>query len=69
MNPFFFELIPPVPDPSKFEEILFVDRDGVVIVEKNYIKDPRELEFIPGSIDALHSRQIALWQSFPIKQG
>lgn len=55
MNPFFFELIPPVPDPSKFEEILFVDRDGVVIVEKNYIKDPRELEFIPGSIDALRS--------------
>ncbi|MCD6163367.1 MAG: D-glycero-beta-D-manno-heptose 1,7-bisphosphate 7-phosphatase [candidate division Zixibacteria bacterium] len=32
---------------------VFLDRDGVIIHEKDFIIDPDKLEFIPGSLDAL----------------
>jgi D-glycero-D-manno-heptose 1,7-bisphosphate phosphatase len=32
---------------------IFLDRDGVIIREKNFQCDPETIEFIPGSIDAL----------------
>lgn len=32
---------------------LFLDRDGVIIVEKNFQIDSREMEFYPGTLDAL----------------
>jgi D-glycero-D-manno-heptose 1,7-bisphosphate phosphatase len=32
---------------------VFLDRDGVIILEKNFQCDPQTIEFIPGSIDAL----------------
>lgn len=32
---------------------IFLDRDGVIIVEKNFLKDPEEIEFYPGAIEAL----------------
>ncbi len=33
---------------------VFVDRDGTLIVEKNYLDDPDQVELIPGAADALH---------------
>lgn len=34
-------------------KVAFLDRDGTVIAEKDFIKTPDEIEFIPGSIDAI----------------
>ena len=31
----------------------FLDRDGTIIEEKDFIKSPDQIEFIPGSIDAI----------------
>ncbi|MCK4606770.1 MAG: HAD-IIIA family hydrolase [candidate division Zixibacteria bacterium] len=35
------------------ERALFVDRDGTLIVDKNYLDDPDRIEFEAGSIEAL----------------
>ena len=40
---------------------LFLDRDGTLIVEKNYIKDPALIEFIPEIFPMLRSVQAAGW--------
>ena len=32
---------------------VFLDRDGTINVEKNYIKDPSDIELIPGSSEAI----------------
>jgi D-glycero-D-manno-heptose 1,7-bisphosphate phosphatase len=32
---------------------VFLDRDGTIIVEKHYLKDPAEVELIPGAAQAL----------------
>ena len=32
---------------------VFVDRDGTIIVDKNYLSDPDEVELIPGAVEAL----------------
>jgi D-glycero-D-manno-heptose 1,7-bisphosphate phosphatase len=34
---------------------LFLDRDGVIIVEKNFQIDIKAIEFYPGAVDALRS--------------
>ncbi len=34
-------------------QALFVDRDGTLIVEKNYASDPDQIEFEPGTVEAL----------------
>lgn len=36
--------------PSK---AVFLDRDGTVIEEKDFIRTPEEIEFVPGSIEAI----------------
>ena len=36
---------------------VFLDRDGTIIVEKNYLIDPADLEFIPGVPQALKRLQ------------
>ncbi len=33
----------------------FLDRDGTVIEEVGYLADPETIQFIPGSIEALHA--------------
>ena len=33
--------------------VAFLDRDGTIIEEKDFIKSPDEIEFIPGSIEAI----------------
>ena len=32
---------------------VFLDRDGVIIKEKNFNANPEQIEFIAGSLDAL----------------
>ena len=36
---------------------VFLDRDGTILVEKNYLADPDQVELIPGAIEGL--RQLA----------
>lgn len=35
------------------KKALFLDRDGTIIVDKNYLADPMQIELIPGAVDAL----------------
>ena len=37
----------------KITKAVFLDRDGVIIKEKNFNADPEQIEFLPGSLDAL----------------
>jgi D-glycero-D-manno-heptose 1,7-bisphosphate phosphatase len=39
---------PPLAGPA-----LFLDRDGVVVQEKNYLKDPEEVMLMPGAAEAI----------------
>lgn len=39
------------------EKAIFLDRDGTIIIDKHYLKDPGEIEFLPGAIDALKELQ------------
>jgi D-glycero-D-manno-heptose 1,7-bisphosphate phosphatase len=34
-------------------KVAFLDRDGTIIEEKDFIKTPVEIEFLPGSIEAI----------------
>jgi histidinol-phosphate phosphatase family protein len=36
---------------------LFLDRDGTIIIDKNYLFDPAEVEFLPGAFDFLQKAQ------------
>ncbi len=45
-------IIEPVVSRHKSSAV-FLDRDGVIIVEKNFHCDPETIEFIPGSVRAL----------------
>lgn len=45
--------VSPVPPTVSRPRICFLDRDGVVIVEKNYLSDPDQVELIPGVSGAL----------------
>jgi len=38
---------------------LFLDRDGVIIEEKNYIADPHEVELLPGIPDLIRAARLA----------
>ena len=40
---------------------LLVDRDGTLIVEKNYLSDPNEVELFPGAALALKAARNAGW--------
>lgn len=35
------------------QRVLFLDRDGVVVVEKDYLSDPDRVELVPGAAAAL----------------
>jgi histidinol-phosphate phosphatase family protein len=35
------------------DKVAFLDRDGTIIEEKDFIKTPEEIEFIPDSIEAI----------------
>lgn len=44
---------PPWPPPPALSSILFIDRDGVLVVEKDYLSDPAAVELVPGAAAAL----------------
>lgn len=35
------------------EKVVILDRDGTVVVDRNYLSDPADLEFLPGAVDGL----------------
>lgn len=35
------------------QKAVFLDRDGTIIIDKVYLNDPQQVEFLPGSIDGL----------------
>jgi D,D-heptose 1,7-bisphosphate phosphatase len=37
----------------KSSRALFVDRDGTIMIDKNFLSDPDEIEFVSGSVEAL----------------
>lgn len=37
------------------KKAIFLDRDGTIIVDKNYLNDPEQVEFFPGAIEALQA--------------
>ncbi len=39
------------------KKAIFLDRDGTIIVDKNYLNDPQQVEFFPGAIEALQTLQ------------
>lgn len=41
------------------QAVLFLDRDGVVIRDADYLADPAEVEILPGVADALHRARAA----------
>lgn len=38
---------------DKLQKLLFLDRDGTIIVDKHYMHDPKEIEFLPHALKAL----------------
>lgn len=45
--------LPLTPDDSYVNKAVFLDRDGTINVEKEYLINPEEFEFIPGAVAAL----------------
>ena len=43
---------------------IFLDRDGTLIVEKNYLSDPAQVELLPGVVQALKRLQDARFMLF-----
>jgi D-glycero-D-manno-heptose 1,7-bisphosphate phosphatase len=41
---------------------LFLDRDGTIIAERGYLKDPGEIELLPGAVDALRKLAREGWK-------
>ncbi len=39
------------------KKAIFLDRDGTIIVDKNYLNDPEQVEFIPRAVEALKALQ------------
>jgi histidinol-phosphate phosphatase family protein len=39
------------------KKAIFLDRDGTIIVDKNYLNDPEQVEFLPGAFEALKALQ------------
>lgn len=50
-----FESYAELAQPSAKTPALFLDRDGVVIVEKHYLRDPEQVELYPGVSEMLKS--------------
>ncbi|MDR2629087.1 MAG: HAD-IIIA family hydrolase [Puniceicoccales bacterium] len=38
---------------------IFLDRDGTIIADKNYLKDPNDVELLPGARDAISNLKSA----------
>ena len=44
------------------EKVLILDRDGTLIIEKNYLSNPDDVELIPGAAEALARLQVQGWK-------
>src|SRR6185437_2743573 len=40
---------------------LFLDRDGTIIADRGYMRDPSQVELLPGAVDALRSLAAEGW--------
>ena len=47
---------------QKMKNYILADRDGTLIVEKNYLSDPSEVELIPGVADAISELNESGWE-------
>lgn len=45
---------------------IFLDRDGTVIVDRGYLRDPAGIEPLPGALDALRLLRAQEWKLFLI---
>jgi len=54
------------PAPRGLRPAVFLDRDGTIIVEKHYLKDPDQVELLPGAGPALRRLQQAGWPLFVV---
>ena len=50
-----FEVHPQYSSRRNATPAIFLDRDGVIIVEKNYLRDPDQVELLPGVFEKLES--------------
>ncbi|HLU26059.1 MAG TPA: HAD-IIIA family hydrolase, partial [Longimicrobiales bacterium] len=41
--------------PNEGRPAAFLDRDGTIVVERNYLSDPEQVELIPGAAGALRA--------------
>jgi D-glycero-D-manno-heptose 1,7-bisphosphate phosphatase len=41
----------------KRRQFVVLDRDGTIIVERHYLSDPRQIEFLPGAVRGLRQMQ------------
>jgi len=48
-----YEKVAGMLDKVKLEPAVFIDRDGTMIVDKNYLADPEKIEFLPNSMEAV----------------
>ena len=46
-----------IADDPRANRALFVDRDGTLIVDKDYASDPEQIEFVSGAVEALRQAQ------------
>lgn len=53
----------PVPT-TPLRPALFLDRDGTLIVDRHYLRDPAGVELLPGTHEALHAFASAGFQLF-----
>lgn len=51
---------------SKKSKAIFLDRDGTLIVDKVYLNDPKQVEFLPNSIEGLKLLKAAGFEFFII---
>lgn len=49
-------------EPSQFAPILFLDRDGVVVEEVNYLHRIKDVRFLSGVVELISSARVAGWR-------
>ena len=55
ISSYFFDIVKPRASRTEYDVALFIDRDGVVIEERHYLRNPDEVIFVPGSLEALRT--------------
>ncbi len=50
-----YEKVAGMLDQIKLDPAIFVDRDGTLIIDDDYLADPDKIEFLPGSMEAVEN--------------